>query len=529
MSLPKLMRDQLVRAGEISARGDGLYWCAVLGTALFFLIQDGFYTLDGWVHLSTSAWLIDVLRGDPDMCSFVRLNPFPTPNGLFYLALGALRSILPPLLAERVVWAVILLVLGIGCHRLVRAWCGKANVFLVLCVPVFLSNLFILGFYNFLLALGLAFWSAAWWVRGDLVTMARVIGLLLLSFLLYFMHGSVLVLFAVLIGSMQTWKVVVEMDRDVPVLVRLRALLWPVVAMMPALVLLWSFNSAQPNDWADTPGIARFRDALELKWLLFYDSVREAPQLILFGSALVAGTMLSLNAGARSMRHKGDGSRARPFLLLLLAGLFMVGYFTVPDSSGYASYITLRLFIVGLLLLCLFVASVPLPAGTLLLLALPVWLSLVWKLAYIQHGNAERVALRKPVLDAAASLRPGAVVLAVQRDANWLNGHRASLLASVQRIRLLDNSTCTKGYFPLLWQTGLPTAFVHQIDYTDECQKYMRPYMLSGAQPAVDHIVLMGPDLEPADCSVHALQGLADSLGYRTSFQAGDVRVLSLR
>ena len=52
-------------------------------------------------------------------------------------------------------------------------------------------------------------------------------------------------------------------------------------------------------------------------------------------------------------------------------------------------------------------------------------------------------------------------------------------------------------------------------------------HMRSGRAPMVDHLVFMGNRLDTTECSVRAAMDLADSLGYRHSFEEADVVVLS--
>lgn len=499
----------------------GLYWTVVVLTAAFFLLQDGFFTLDGWAHDASARWMLALLRGDPTMASFVRWHPFPVPNWMGHAWLALLGSILPPLLAEKALWASTILLFGIGCHRFAKAWAGPPNILLVGMVPLFLSGPFILGFYNFLIGLGLALWGAGYWVARTRGSWRNAPAFLVISLVVYSAHGSALLLFLLFCWSTDAWTVFVERTANV------RSLLFLALLSLPSLALLAAFNAGQPNDWSDPVDRAPLGDLLHLRALLFYDERREAPQLLLIGVALLLGV------GAAAYRlvaqRPVDPGQRRPRLFALLGTALLAAYFIFPDSSGYASYISMRLCVVGLMMWMLWPATA-LPTRPMLALpAVLLTLALGLRMAMILRGNEERRELRDAVLAGAAHLRPQGVVLPMLRDDDWIHGHLPSLLAVGQDIRLLDNYECTKGYFPLLWHTDLPDAFRRQVEYRGGCQAAMIAHMRGHEGPPVDHIVLLfgRKGADTTDCAVRDLLRFCGEGRYERTFTNVHVTVFT--
>jgi hypothetical protein len=126
------------------------------------------------------------------------------PNvGLDVIAVAALQivplSVLPHLLA-----AFILSVLFAGSLALNRAITGQARwPALLLALPLLYSWIFNWGFAGFLLGLGLALLTAAWWLTQRDRPVRRVGLALLLALAIFFCHALAFGLFGILIASLE--------------------------------------------------------------------------------------------------------------------------------------------------------------------------------------------------------------------------------------------------------------------------------------------------------------------------------------
>jgi hypothetical protein len=507
----------MVAAGLQTVRwctgGDRPFWATTAATVLFFLLQDGFFTLDGWAHSANARLMLARCSDAPYLEGFVRFNPVPVPNWAGHALIAGLMAVFPPLFAEKVHWALLVLALASGGHRVVRAWSRMTDARALLLLPVLLGQLFVFGFYNFLWGVAASLWCAAWWCRSP-DRWHRWVILPLCTALVWSCHGSCVFFFFALIVAMETASL-----RPFP----FRRMLGTLVAFTPAFVALWYFNTLHEQDWS---GFTIKELALRLarmEWSVWYDGSREWVMSLTLGIAMLIGVFFALHGGA------GVRDRRR-WPLPVLAIVFLIAYFMIPDNTGYANFISVRLASVFALMLALWVCVVPsFPRSVTAAIGGLAVVALVGKLDIAAKEGAQARKDRDVLMRAATSMRPGDVVLPVWRDDRWLYQHRADVLGMSLPLRLLENSECNKRYFPLVWDEALPEAFRKVAYYEDPCSKGMLEHMRSGMIPAVDHIVFMGNRLDTSECAVHGLLGLADSLGYRIAFAEADVRVLSRR
>ena len=71
----------------------------------------------------------------PYLEGFVRFNPVPVPNWAGHALIAGLMAVFPPLFAEKVHWALLVLALASGGHRMVRAWSGMTDARTLLLLP----------------------------------------------------------------------------------------------------------------------------------------------------------------------------------------------------------------------------------------------------------------------------------------------------------------------------------------------------------------------------------------------------------
>ncbi|MGV3637819.1 MAG: hypothetical protein ACO1NQ_09255, partial [Flavobacteriales bacterium] len=338
----------------------------MLLSAAWVLWIPAFPTLDGWTHLHTARMLFD---GAPETvyCE----NPGLVPNRVGHLILGAIQTVLPSLVAERVLLAFIILGTGLGTWSLARAF-GQVSPLILLVLPFTVNFMLVLGFHNFLLGVALAFGSAAWWMRTARLSWSSLLALFGMGVLLFYTHTTALALFFLVLAAHELFVLLGKKDRTSALPgARWGALLGVCGACLPALLLFLDFNASQQATWGEVDRAANLRDLFDLRSLVLYHYGAEEKftytiKLLLVASGLVAAFV----------RWRSGGPRITPGdTALLLAVLLLTLYFVLPDSSGYASYITVRLQWMALLLFIVWVAvqRVPmlavLPIVTMTLLA----------------------------------------------------------------------------------------------------------------------------------------------------------------
>jgi hypothetical protein len=469
--------------------------------ALWVLTVPSFPTLDGWSHLHTARML---LHGPPEgvFCS----NPGIVPNRIGHGILAALQVILPAMAAERVLLALIIFGIGAGAYQLARAFGGRSPVILLI-LPFTVNFLLVLGFHNFLLGLAFAMFLSAWWVGLTRITWPVLIGYAATTFLLFYTHTTALVLFFLITGAHELACLAGPHMRTVLPLGNKR---WSGTVLfaafsLPAGLLFLYFNASQATAWGAVDPEVNLRELFNLRSILLYNQEAEskftyAVKLILTGT-FVLGMIHLLSRPDRFRPHHAH-------IPLLVALVLFALYFILPDSSGYASYITVRLQLMALIMVIIWLAARPLP---LLAVGAPVIMILLLQFArnnHIEQAMAPIAEQRDQVLDAARHLPPGSVVLPISSEENWLLDHVASLLAVENDVILLDNYEAMQSYFPLVLCPDVPGPIRDHMARHDRCLAWLNDHLDQRAAPAIDHIVLLGYSTDSTSCTATALRGI---------------------
>lgn len=488
-----------------------LFAGAVLVVVLFLLLQDGFYTMDGWAHLANAQLLREVLKDRSWLEGFVQLNAAPVPNWGGHVVLASLLAVFPPFLAEKLHWALLFAALAFGARRYLRTWMPHPDAPALLLLPVLLGQLFVLGFYNFLWGVAVSLWCAAWWGGARRSGSGNWAGLFAATVLVWCCHGSCVPFLLVLVLAS-------ELRMTTP------AVWWRMggvlLAFVPAFIALVLFDHRQQVDGEPMMPAEGVRTIVQLQWSVWYDAQREVLLTAVLGAALVLAVVMAA-------RHRTEAGR-RAWPLLAAAGTLLLAGFIVPDDLGYASYIGLRIATLAMLVLVLWaLAAMPQRPWAFAVLSALALCVVAGRLVLAAREGRQALPEREVVEHAARTMRPGDLVLPIWRDDRWNMQHRVDVLGATVPLRVLENYECTKGYFPLVWSPELPPAFRAQVGYADDRLDGMRRHLRAGSAPQVDHIVLMGPQAGTEEEAVRALLATADSLGYVSSFAERDVRVWS--
>lgn len=494
-----------------------LHWgliAAFLLNALWILWIPSFPTLDGWTHLHTARMLFD---GVPDgvFCP----NPGIVPNRVGHLALGALAQVFAPLVAERLFLALLLFGTGAGAYTLLRAFGGRSPLILLV-LPFTVNFMLVLGFHNFLLGMALAFTFAAWWVSRKACTLFTAAGHLMAGIVLFYTHTTALVLYFLLTGGHELALLAKLGERTSSGVLagRWKGFATYLLCSVPALLLFSAFSAAHPNTWQANGQQDHLRELLNLRSILLYHF--EMEEKFLYGTKvlLVACGVLAL---AFRLRERGCWRPRHADVPFVVAMVLLVLYFVLPDSAGYASYISVRLQWMALVLLIIAIALQDLPPVA---YWVPVVMALLIHTARNGHISQHMAPLameRDQLVDAAHRLPEGSVVLPISTEENWLLGHSASLLATQHPLVLLDNYETTMDYFPLVICPALPDVLRDHISGHDRCLGRLAEHLEKKTAPAVDHILIIGRSWDPNSCSAQALNGVLTAYfkpGYTNSY-----------
>jgi len=131
--------------------------------AIIYLIPVGMFkyvgSLDGPQHLLTSNIIAGLLSGSDFYGQFFQFNPPVIGNSLGNYILGVLNLILPAWMAEKILLISYLMAFFYGFRYLVVSIKGKADYKLLVIFPFAFHTLFLLGYYNYSIAVAFMFFS----------------------------------------------------------------------------------------------------------------------------------------------------------------------------------------------------------------------------------------------------------------------------------------------------------------------------------------------------------------------------------
>ena len=257
----------------------------MLGCLLIPLILTEVPPLTDYPNHLARCYLLAFGSSDPALRPMFSAHWQIIPNIGVDLILPKLMHVLPPLVAGRVMLAFCLLIPTTGAIALSRAYFRRRSLWQIATGFAAFNLLFLMGFMNFELAIGIAMWGAAAWIRyREQNVAAAVVSAIILAPIVFFFHLFGFCFYALLVGSyeffvlfergLRTWT-------DVKYAAR-RALAFGLAMVIPALLY-----SASPLERVSfSPAWV----SLPRKLFLAFDSIMEYSSLfdLLIAASLVA-------------------------------------------------------------------------------------------------------------------------------------------------------------------------------------------------------------------------------------------------
>lgn len=414
-------------------------------------------TVDGPCH-TYNAWIIRSYSDVPLFQKYYEINTKPYPNWTGHGLMALLMFVVPPLVAEKLLVTLYVLVFLSGAWYLSGAITPDNRWLAFLAFPFVYNYMFQFGFYNFSLGLGLFLWTVGyWWRRRDRVNLRYGIGINLLLWLCYFSHIVAFVVALMAIAVL--WLVTFTKGswRHVPVL-------------LPQVVLpAWYFavkgtESVLP---AKKPLLVLARYLLDLKVLV----IGEGQQWF---ALVVALTFLMFTIGTLwwvNLRRSGEDGDPSPRFrrpedaFLVLAVAFMALYFLSPDGMGGGSLLKPRLSMLPYLILLPWLAP-PLTRRARGLCVAGFALMAVLNLGYVALVYQVMTGTVEKYLAGLAPVRPNTRVLPLlfHRDSPAL-GHAIGYAALEKNLIDWDNFEATGSHFPAIFRASAPPPPYEDIEY----------------------------------------------------------------
>jgi len=436
-------------------------------------------TADGPSHLANAAIIKDY--GDPGAKSlreYYVISRRPSPNLLYHLSLVGLLYILPPLIAEKILLTLYVVLFAAAFRYLVVAVSGRPGPAALLVFPFVFSFSFNLGFFGWGISLALAALGVGYyWRWRDRLNVRAVIALNVIGFAVYFAHLLGWAIFAgavvALAMSEGVWRWAKAKRNAIGGREAFRAL-WSKVAVVgyiaPALAVGLAYWITYPSDYpvTHTPFPDLARNLLRLEWLISFNVWQRAAAYVTAASfgALVLSIVaykVYVTLVCRSFRVPG-GWAAKDAVWLMVFALAAF-YFLCPwGGPAGGSYVSPRLALLPFLAIAVWLSTVPARVvGRTLFILAPALAALNLYGVVLGYVKANRDLAEYntgvPYVTEGATVLPVQYIYATGRDkkADYMYNAASYYVLTNNGVNLL-NYEADFGYFPVNWRGGAPVG-----------------------------------------------------------------------
>jgi hypothetical protein len=417
-----------------------------------------FPSQDGPTHLENAAILRDY-HHRPFLQQFYLLSDRFDPNWFGHLVLAGLMSVFPPLIAEKVLLTGYVVLLPLAAWYALDGVRPGAGWLAVLVFPFVHSFPYHMGFHNFCYSLGAFFLVAGYWLRHyQHFGLRQTLILAALLVLLYFCHLVAVVMALMMIGTLAVGWALLDYKAGpgaVGRTIRYR-LLGPALAFVPALALGLGFVGRQGTtmQWGLKPAqLLGLLTGLEVlvSYFKFFEGLLS--RLLFWGLLLLVALVLVRRWRGRLL-DKRD-------LLLVVAALALLAYFTAPSAMSGGLFVNTRLSLFLCFFVILWLAGHPFTAPAKRVVQGAAALVALGLLAVHTAAYAEFNAYLDDYLSAEAHLEKRDATLLPLPFAHQLRvaglgdaklsvfRHAAGYLAARRGVVELENYEATSGYFPV--------------------------------------------------------------------------------
>lgn len=413
------------------------------------IILWDFSTLDGVSHINNAKLANELLfQTNEAQHSLVDFNSFPVPNWTGQAILSLLLLVFSPLVADKIILLLIVILLPITFRKLIKTLDG--NIWAVyLCFPFAYSFTFFFGFYNFMFGLISMFLFLSYFLKYyEKPKMLKLPILFSLGMLLYFSHLFVFIV----TGMIAVTHAILDFIKNKKV--SLRKFLVLIVTFIVPFILTLLYFSIQPEGtpiYLDTETlIDKFISIAALISFIEPDELIHTNQIVwAFGITLIAcwGFLIY-----EIIKKSSSKLSLKPHLISVVILVLFILYFSLYDSNGWVGFISMRVSLLIYLFSILWIAVRSKKRKWLIIVPLIIFC----------YANAKLIEKKKNYFDSTNSnkvemidigkniILPNSLVLTENKPDLWFHSHIDNYLGLFQQnVFVFSNYEIKNPYFPI--------------------------------------------------------------------------------
>jgi hypothetical protein len=505
----------------------------VLFNLLPVLTHTHFVTLDGPAHLYNSN-LINSLLFDVDrtLHGYFTFNEKLLPNWSGHFLLSLCNYFFSSIAAEKIVVLFYLVALPYSFRVLVKTLAPVNVLTSYFIFPFSYSMAFLMGFYNFSIALIFLFFTFSYWIKikDQKINLGKIFCLFFLFLATYFSHAILfgILLFFIGISILFDFVNAFFQAPKNPKKTILKVFQKAGVILMSsslALVLFVSYFLSIPATTGTTylPFSELMENIHHIRSIIAFDSEYEGKYAAKLFYLLIILLLVGFYQKMKMIKNqKKNPVDYKPLfgwpgywvvITLSILGL----YFAFPDSDSYAGFVSVRLELLFFLSLLLLISTLNFPKG---ILFVGITLASLYNIKLNKRYSqvfSQSTSVAADCYRAAKLIKKNSIVLTLNYSNVWFYGHLANYLGADKPLIILDNYECTNHYFPLRWNyTALPSI---QLAGTKHDHYFCSEWVSNESHPTqqIDYVFVLGNlDTRTDTCATNLLATITENY-YRIS------------